>query len=140
MCVVTDASSPDGRSNSHQNEQGVLANLPRTRPQRSTARRVAARKGDTLTAGEHAPTRPKRAHAAAPKRSRSAPKRSAPRRQAAPRQGYETDSESASGPVQPPGAAELASSVAEILGELAKSSVSRSERLLKDLLHRLPLT
>jgi hypothetical protein len=42
--------------------------------------------------------------------------------------------------VQPPGGAELLISAAEIVGELAKAGVSRSERLLKDVLSRLPLS
>jgi hypothetical protein len=42
--------------------------------------------------------------------------------------------------VQPPGAVELISSVTEIVSELTKAGVSRSERLLKDLLARLPLS
>jgi hypothetical protein len=42
--------------------------------------------------------------------------------------------------VHPPGGAELLISAAEIVGELAKAGVSRSERLLKDALSRLPLS
>jgi len=42
--------------------------------------------------------------------------------------------------VQPPGAAELVASAAEIVGELAKAGLSRSERLLKDFVSRLPLS
>jgi hypothetical protein len=59
---------------------------------------------------------------------------------AAPRQGFECDGETASGPVQPPGGAELVASAAEIVGELAKAGFSRSERLLKDVISRLPLS
>jgi hypothetical protein len=40
--------------------------------------------------------------------------------------------------VQPPGGAELISSAAEIVGELAKGAVSRSERVLRDVISRLP--
>jgi hypothetical protein len=55
MCAVSDAKSDNGRSSGGRNQDGVLANLPRTRPQRSSARRAAARaragaapgKGDT---------------------------------------------------------------------------------------------
>jgi hypothetical protein len=43
MCPVTDANSSDGSSSAQQDEQGVLANLPRTRPQRASRRRVSAR-------------------------------------------------------------------------------------------------
>jgi hypothetical protein len=41
--------------------------------------------------------------------------------------------------VQPPGAAELVTSAAEIVGELAKAGLSTGERLLKDVFSRLPL-
>jgi hypothetical protein len=54
-------------------------------------------------------------------------------------QGFECEGE-VSGSVQPPGAAELISSVAEVVSELTKAGVSRSERLLKDLVSRLPLS
>ncbi len=46
----------------------------------------------------------------------------------------------ASGPVQPPGGAELVATAAEIVSELAKAGVSTGERLFKDLLGRLPLS
>jgi hypothetical protein len=42
--------------------------------------------------------------------------------------------------VQPPGAAELVVSAAEIVGELAKAGLSTGERLLKDVFSRLPLS
>jgi hypothetical protein len=45
----------------------------------------------------------------------------------------------ASGPVQPPGGAELVASAAEIIGELAKAGLSTGERLLRDALTHLPL-
>lgn len=56
-----------------------------------------------------------------------------------PVQGFECDTEAASGSVQPPGAVELLASAAEVVGELAKAGVSRSERLLKDVFSRFPL-
>ncbi len=43
-----------------------------------------------------------------------------------------------SGSVRPPGGAEFVASAAEIFSELAKAGLSRSERLLKDALARLP--
>jgi hypothetical protein len=58
----------------------------------------------------------------------------------APRQGFESETERANGTVNPPGGAELMASAAEIVGELAKAGVSKSERLLKDLLSHLPLS
>jgi hypothetical protein len=43
MYAVSDAKSDNGRSTGARNQDGVLANLPRTRPQRASARRTAAR-------------------------------------------------------------------------------------------------
>lgn len=58
-----------------------------------------------------------------------------------PRQGFASDSdERASGPVQPPGGADLVATAAEIVGELAKAGLSTGERLVKDMLARLPLS
>jgi hypothetical protein len=51
MCAVADMNASDNG----QRDGGVLANLPRTRPQRSSARRAAARGGSA------APTRPRKA-------------------------------------------------------------------------------
>jgi Ca-activated chloride channel family protein len=42
---MTDADVDDGATTQQNGEGGVLANLPRTRPQRSSARRAAARSG-----------------------------------------------------------------------------------------------
>lgn len=185
---------------------GVLANLPRTRPQRSTARRTAARKASaSAPAGttREAVAKPKakakakatpaakakttvprrkaqakiskpatsgrvqagtaaskRDPVSAPRRTgaartplvktatsarssgtaRRAPKRPpAPVDESVPRQGFESDMDRASGPVQPPGGTDLLNTAAEIVSELAKASVSSGERLLKDLLGHLPL-
>jgi hypothetical protein len=101
---------------------GVLANLPRTRPQRTSARRDAARKQATTK------KRPAKAKAAA-KRAQDP----------VPRQGFETEGDPVSGPVQPPGSVDLLSSAAELAGELAKSGLSSGGRLLKDFIARLPL-
>jgi hypothetical protein len=43
MCLVIDADASDDAPTAPHNDRGVLANLPRTRPQRSTPRRAAAR-------------------------------------------------------------------------------------------------
>jgi hypothetical protein len=180
---MNDAIEPPGQPNSDGEGSGVLANLPRTRPQRASARRAAARrteaeKTDGATAparsGERSAARGSRAASADPRaasgageatrarsttpgagasrratRNRSAkrangtqgrPRRSTPKLDAVPRQGYESDDDAATGAVQPPGGAELLISAAEIVGELAKAGVSRSERLLKDVLSRLPLS
>jgi hypothetical protein len=104
--------------------EGILANLPRTRPQRSTARRDAARQ-------------------AAKKTKASAGKRAKPTakllQNPAPRQGFEAESDPVNGPVQPPGGVDLLTSAAELAGELTKTGLSTGARLLKDALSRLPL-
>jgi|SRR5271166_437588 len=161
-------SAPDEserRANPPAEGQGVLANLPRTRPQRSSPRRVAAR---NAAAGNGAPrtTRPsasdpttrrlaasdapaagpprKPKSAAGTTRKRRAPSARRGRGNAAadvepiPRQGFECERESASGPVAPPGGAEFLASAVELVGELAKGGVSAGERLLKDVFSHLP--
>ena len=67
-------------------------------------------------------------------------RRSPPRLDEVPAQGYESEDDAATGAVRPPGGAELVLSAAEIVGELAKAGISRSERLVKDVLARLPLS
>ena len=159
----------------------VLANLPRTRPQRATARRTAARNanggppagsGTAKPAARRKQSAPRAAKASAasptaakstassttakPKRSSAASKRARPaaakpRRQPprgaraphaaseppVPRQGFESDGANASGPVPPPGGAELLATAAEIVSEVARASVSTGERLLRDAFSRL---
>jgi hypothetical protein len=61
-------------------------------------------------------------------------------RVAAPRQGFESEGDTDGGSVQPPGGIELVASAAEIVGEIAKAGLSRSERVLKDIISRLPLS
>lgn len=68
------------------------------------------------------------------------PKRSTPKLDEVPPQGYESEDDAATGAVRPPGGPELVLSAAEIAGELAKAALSRSERLVKDVLARLPLS
>lgn len=154
------------RSATPRGDGGVLLNLPRTRPQRSSARRAAARKtaaGEGAATGtrprrvdltaaapsltvagstaEGAPGKPTRTRAAAGRRAKSAVKlrrSSSPAHDPAPRQGFESDSESMSGSIHPPGGAELLASAAEIVGELAKAGLSTGERVLRDALSRLP--
>ncbi|HEV2924959.1 MAG TPA: hypothetical protein VGW98_13050 [Solirubrobacteraceae bacterium] len=180
---MSDGIERPGQPNSDGEGSGVLANLPRTRPQRASPRRAAARRteaektdgaaaqtrsgersgprgarapstapaaatgaGETTTAKGRAPgpgasrraarNRPAKRASGAQGRAR----RSTPNVDAVPRQGYESDDDAATGAVQPPGGAELLISAAEIVGELAKAGVSRSERLLKDVLSRLPLS
>jgi hypothetical protein len=161
---MSPSSEDNGRPGAAGESQGVLSNLPRTRPQRSSARRTAARlsaseNGTHAKAGASPSKQRAQAPAAAavpaskasaagkpraaskPRTSRSAPKRPRPlAADPAPIQGFESDGDRANGPVQPPGSSELAASVVEIIGELAKSGLSRGERLLKDVLAHLPLT
>jgi hypothetical protein len=115
--------------------EGVLANLSRTRPQRSSARRDAARRA---ASAKVEPTgAPERILA---KKRPSKSKVKAKRLQdPVPRQGFETEGDPVSGPVQPPGGVDLLSSAAELAGELTKTGLSTGGRLLKDFLGRLPL-
>jgi hypothetical protein len=54
-----------------------------------------------------------------------------------PRQGFEIEAEIEPGrSLQPPSGTELATSVAELFGELAQTGLSASGRLLKDALAR----
>jgi len=152
------------RSSVPPESQGVMSKLPRTRPQRSSPRRAAARKATAAAQAATAapdrsngrpPARPQSRAARGPQRpaaerspagsqrARSAGGRIAATsasREPVPRQGFECESDRASGPVQPPGGAELVASAAEIVGELAKAGLSTGERLLKDVLSRLPLS
>ncbi|HSZ15167.1 MAG TPA: hypothetical protein VK790_14110 [Solirubrobacteraceae bacterium] len=131
MSPAKDSARPPGAANGHRKSAteeglGVLSQLPRTRPQRSSARRVAARAASATGAAKAAPRR--------------AAARPAPVAEPAPRQGYECEGERASGSVRPPGGAELVATAAEIVGELTKAGLSTGERLLKDLLAHLPLS
>jgi hypothetical protein len=158
---------------------GVLANLPRARPQRDTPRRAAAREraaapdpgppaavesgeapagsagaapsaprggGAASGAGKRAGAAKRRSTAAGGKGRAGAKPRAKPTTRRArrpleepvPRQGFASDDERARGPVQPPGGPELLASAAEIVGELAKAGVGAGERLVRDLLSRLP--
>lgn len=165
-------SDGDGRAEISENGAGVLANLPRTRPQRATARRAASRRGGatgraapqagngaepakTATKTRQPVPRPRKARATTQARSapasaaKAAEKTAQPRRaprprkispvvEPAPRQGYECLEERATGAVPPPGGADLVNTALEALSELAKASLSGGERLLRDVLSRLP--
>jgi hypothetical protein len=153
--TVSGPSQSNGHADLPEDGAGVLANLPRTRPQRASARRAAARgsaakaqqphDGERATATAPAKTRasakPKRAAAKPAKRPAKAKSARAPRRAAAepvPRQGFASEEERATGSVQPPGGTELIGTAAEIISELAKAGISGGERLLRDVLSRLP--
>jgi len=156
----------NGGTSAGEAEQGVLSQLPRTRPQRPSARRAASRQagqaGGQLPDSGAAAAKPKRAKAPATSTKRTAPAKAkapaatrtkapqrvkattshAPRRakpaaeQPVPRQGFESESDRARGPVRPPGGTELLTSAAEIVGELTKAGFSTGERLLRSLLPR----
>lgn len=184
MSAVSDSSNGKGARGSRSNEGGVLANLPRTRPQRASARRAAARRSATAapvrprkpittkrasakavrakpqtgaaparttvksvteSAASNTAKAPARAKAAAKSKRRESPRSAAGKARStydepAPRQGFEGEGETSGGSVQPPGGAELVASAAEIVGDLAKAGISRSERLFRDVLSRLPLS
>jgi hypothetical protein len=137
----------------------VLANLPRTRPQRATARRTAARRSGEAESAQRtkmaapagvadSPAKPVKPVKAAkpPAMPKAARQRAAPGRRSTsarmtepvPRQGFECEGEEASGPVAPPGGFELVAAAVELAGELAKSGIIGGERLLRDVLARLP--
>ena len=83
---------------------------------------------------------PRKPRKTAKPRAESAAKRVPPQpADSAPRQGFESEpSRSSTGPVQPPGGAELVASAVEMVGEVARAGVSAGERVLKDLFSRLP--
>ena len=147
----------------------MLANLPRTRPQRSSPRRAAARAGERAestaanggaSAIQIAAPRPR----ARRRRRRSATiadgetragEREGERREAAhaacaaphrsPRipSRSRVSSATATAPAglsQPPGGSELVASAAEILGELTKTGLATRRAPAKDVLGRLPFS
>ncbi len=134
----------------------VLSNLPRTRPQRATARRAAARRGGEREVAVNTTMAPKAAKQAAAAAKPAKPRAKAPgaagrtaraprprvarSAEPVPRQGFESEGDILSGSVSPPGGIELVASAAELLGELAKAGVSTGERLLRDVFSRLPGT
>jgi hypothetical protein len=187
---MSTSESRNGREADSIPEGGILAALPRARPQRASARRAAARgataakSGKTSTAaataaklprttGEKQPVAAKKRVAAkkpvaektvVAKRAGATTKASATTKAAAtrktgttartgaaktavatgkhaakpaeppvPKQGYEPEEELELGKtVQPPSGVELVESVADIVGELANSSLAAGGRLLKD--------
>jgi hypothetical protein len=186
---VSAANDSNGRPSGSDASEGVLANLPHTRPQRSTARRAAARsqKAAAGSASAAEPLPPAARGEAKPRTAKSAPrtaasgtasarkagaagssatarknaKRAKPGTRASagkrtstaagrraagaseeqvPLQGFESEMDRASGPVEPPGGTELVATAAEIIGELARAGLSTGERLVRDALARLPLS
>jgi hypothetical protein len=125
---MSDSPNSDPRRPASAEGSGVLAGLPRTRPQRTSARRAAARAAKPSSASI-APSPPTKRRRPAKSRRTS--------RESAPKQGFEAEPDS-SGPVQPPGGAELIASAAELAGELAKTGVTTGARLVRDFLSHLP--
>jgi hypothetical protein len=158
MSTVSRASDSNGRVDPSEDGASVLANLPRTRPQRSTARRAASRRRTSSTASAGVQTsepgaepaaatpargsRARRPAAAKPARKAAKPQARNARQRAVieevPRQGFECEEDRATGSVPPPGGAELLSTAFEALSEIAKAGVSGGERVLRDVLSRLP--
>jgi hypothetical protein len=159
---MSDIKSPNGREDVSVPEGGILAALPRSRPQRASPRRAAARNSTGVSAKATTPkaATPVNAPAAAAKPSvkrpatarattkkaptKQKPTSSAVKRRAAkpvvkpvdppaPKQGYEPEEEFELGAtVNPPNGVELVESVADIVGELANSGLVAGGRLLKD--------
>jgi hypothetical protein len=118
-------------------------------PETTPARKPAATKAAAATARSNGrppteSTKTAKAAKAATKRAVKQPAKNTAKpfltAEPAPRQGFECEGERTSGSVHPPGGAELVASAAEIVGELAKAGILTGERLLKDVLARLPLT
>ena len=150
MYAMNESGERETHTEPERDSAGVLANLPRTRPQRSSARRIAAREGTTArkaparAAGRPPGPRPAAARASAkrpkaPARKRPAPARASAERETAPRQGFESDGDAARGPISPPGGAELITAATELLTEVTKAGLSRGANTLRDLAGRLRL-
>lgn len=130
-----------------QERRSVLADLPRTRPQRASARRERARASNGRAAANQKtseqvkPSPPQTTQAKPPLRkppsTTRSRKRAANARPPAPRQGYECDQELAGSPVSPPSGTEVVGALAELAGELAQTGISTGGRLLKSALSRL---
>jgi len=115
-------------------QPGIMSSLPKTRPQRPSARRAKARRNPKKRPAVK-PEPPR-----APRQDSNATRRTVQANTGrAPRQGFEAESEIEIGsPVAPPNGVELAASVVELLGELAQSGLRSGERLLRDALLRRP--
>jgi hypothetical protein len=128
---MSDSGSPNGREVDSIPEGGILAALPRARPQRASPRRAAARAGTATKTKKPAGTRATKKPVATKKQT-SAPI-AKPAEPPAPKQGYEPEDELELGKtVNPPSGVELVESVTDIVGELANSGLAAGGRLLKD--------
>jgi hypothetical protein len=190
MCAMSDENELSTPPASVRDSAGVLANLPRSRPQRSSARRVAARDGGSARPAQDTPDGPARQSpdgadghkrersgakatksarkpktaagtratgatatgaTAAGARSRASGKTGTRAREEtarsrtgaakrAPRQGFESESESTTGPVVPPGATEFLTAATELVTEVAKSGLERGASTVRGILGRLHLS
>jgi hypothetical protein len=128
---MSDAENPNGRQADSVPEGGILAALPRTRPQRASPRRAAARTGKPTKTNKPAGTAATRKPVATKKRAAKPIVK--PAEPPAPKQGYEPEDElDLGGTINPPSSVELVESVADIVGELANSGLAAGGRLLKD--------
>ena len=130
---MSDAQNPNGQADAAA-DGGILAALPRTRPQRASPRRAATRAGKP-TASKESVARPAVKRPVATKRKSAKPiaKPAEPPGGRAPKQGYEPEEEVELGAtVNPPSGVELVESVVDIVGELANSGLAAGGRLLKD--------
>jgi hypothetical protein len=132
---------------------GILAALPRTRPQRSSPRRASAQAQDAKRparpSGSKRRSQTTKETGAKPERTtkpQSATRKATttkalpPRRREppAPKQGYESQEESKLGAtVHPPSGTELVESIATIFAELAGTGLKAGGRVLKDALSPL---
>jgi hypothetical protein len=135
--TMSDPEGPNGLQPDSMPEGGILAALPRARPQRASPRRAAARAKVGESAAVASAGKPKPKKLAAPRASRTPDATKTPIAKPAeppvPRQGYEPEDEVELGTsVNPPSGAELVESVADIVGELANSGLAAGGRLLKD--------
>ncbi len=151
MCATMSDSSVDGGRDGASAGDGtageVLGNLPRTRPQRPSARRVHrdADNGDGGTAARPTAKRATAPRAAPAKKARAATPRKAASttakrksagasdRSGAP-QGFEAE---ASGGVQPPTASDVLDSAIGAAGDLVHGGLDLGERAVRGALSRL---
>jgi hypothetical protein len=115
-------------------DREVLSSLPRTRPERRSAKRGAA--SAKVAAAAPKPAKPKakpRPKAKPAARSKPAPKAAVPRQ--VPPSGYAVPKTSS--PVGS-GGTELVGTAIQAVGELANLGVSLGARALRDALERLP--
>jgi hypothetical protein len=138
---MSDAKSTNSSQERPIPEGGILAALPRARPQRASPRRAAARTAASQAATRKEPAKPKkpaRSRPTASKKQAAAKTRTAnaavkPAEPPAPKQGYEPEDEVELGAtVNPPSGIELVESLVDVVGELANSGLNAGGRLFKD--------